>query len=80
MIPELECVALLVDLPELGLKAGDIGTVVHVYPSGAAYEVEFVDLDGWTIGVETLEQAQIRLARRDELERRSAQREARTQY
>ena len=29
-------------LPEEGLKAGDLGAVVHVYEGGAGYEVEFL--------------------------------------
>ena len=29
-----------------GLEAGDIGTIVHVYQDGAAYEVEFVTAEG----------------------------------
>lgn len=77
MIPELECVILLVDLPDRGLSAGDIGTVVHVYPGGQAYEAEFFDLDGTTVGVETVEREQIRPARLDELEERRAVRQAR---
>ncbi len=28
------------------LEAGDVGTVVHVYRDGLAYEVEFTTLDG----------------------------------
>jgi len=41
-IPEHAVVQLLRDLPEEGLKAGETGTVVHVYNEGAAYEVEFI--------------------------------------
>ncbi|WP_122780794.1 DUF4926 domain-containing protein, partial [Pseudomonas viridiflava] len=45
-----DVVMLDVDVPEEGLFAGDIGTVVHecVGP-GAAYEVEFTDEDGRTL-------------------------------
>ena len=42
------------------MKAGDAGTVVHVYRDGLAYEVEFMTLDGKTVAVVTLEAAQIR--------------------
>lgn len=66
-IVELDCVVLVHDLPERRLKAGDVGTVVHVYPGGAAFEVEFVALDGHTLGVETLEARDVRLAARDEV-------------
>ena len=34
MIAELERVALAEDLPEHGLKAGDVGMVAHVYANG----------------------------------------------
>ena len=42
VIPEHAVVRLLPDRPADGLKAGDKGTVVHVYEGGAGYEVEFV--------------------------------------
>ena len=57
---ELELVALAVDLPEHGLKAGDIGTVIHVYRDGEAAEIEFVLADGRTVAVLTLEKADFR--------------------
>jgi hypothetical protein len=43
-----------------GLVAGDVGTVVHIYPDALAYEVEFVALDGHTTAVATVEARQIR--------------------
>ena len=42
------------DITEERLLAGDVGTVVHVYPDGQAYEVEFVSLTGATIAVATV--------------------------
>jgi hypothetical protein len=68
MIKEHECIVLTEDLPGESLKAGDIGTVVHIHEggAGAAYEVEFMTLAGETIAVTTLSAAQVRpLARRD---------------
>ncbi len=66
MIKEHEYAVLTEDLPEAALKAGDIGTVVHVHQNGAGYEVEFMTLTGETIAVVTLMAAQVRpLARRD---------------
>jgi hypothetical protein len=59
-IREREQIVLTSDLPALGLKCGDIGTVVHVHPSGAGFEVEFMTLDGETIGVETLAAESVR--------------------
>lgn len=66
MIKEHDCIVLTQDLPEAGLKAGDIGTVIHVHGSGAGYEVEFMTLAGETVAVATLLPAQVRpIARRD---------------
>ena len=66
MIKEHDCIVLTEDLPAEGLKAGDIGTVVHIHQHGAGYEVEFMTLTGETITVVTLLAAQVRpLTRRD---------------
>jgi hypothetical protein len=46
MIKEHDCVVLTQDLPEEKMKAGDIGTVVHVHQGGFGYEVEFMTLAG----------------------------------
>ncbi len=40
-LPEYARVRLRCALPAVGLKAGALGTVVHVYEGGAGYEVEF---------------------------------------
>ena len=48
-IKELDAVALTCDLPEQGLKRGDVGTVVLVHGNGVAFEMEFVGYDGHTI-------------------------------
>jgi hypothetical protein len=60
MIREHDRVALERDLAEHGLTKGDIGTVVHVYLDGRAYEVEFMTLSGETIAVATLEAGDVR--------------------
>jgi len=66
MIKEHDCSVLLQDLPENSLKAGDIGTVVHIHKGGAGYEVEFMTLVGETVAVVTLLPSQLRpIARRD---------------
>lgn len=59
-IKEHDCVVLTADLPADGLKAGDVGTVVHVHNNGAAYEVEFMTFAGRTIAVATVEASQLR--------------------
>jgi hypothetical protein len=60
MIKEHDCVVLTEDLPDEGLQAGDIGTVVHIHQGGAGYEVEFMTLAGETICVATLLATQVR--------------------
>lgn len=60
MLPEHSQVTLSVPLPALGVEAGDVGMVVHVCAAGATYEAEFMSLDGRTIGVRTLQAAQLR--------------------
>lgn len=60
MIRELDTVVLAHNIDEYGLKQGDIGTVVHCYKEGAAFEVEFVTGEGETVAVLTLTQADIR--------------------
>jgi len=60
MIKEHDRVVLLKDVTEEGLKAGDVGTVVHVYRQGEAFEVEFMTLDGTTVAVVTLPASYVR--------------------
>lgn len=69
MLSLLSMVALTRDIPEHGVRKGVVGTVVHVYPDGAAYEVEFGPIDGESMPVKTLEPGDIRLATRREIER-----------
>ena len=67
MIKELDDVILTCDLPEHGLSAGDIGTVVLVHRGHKGYEVEFTSLDGETIAVVTLMATQVRPSRAGEI-------------
>jgi hypothetical protein len=62
----LEEVVLTRDVPEDGLRQGDIGTVVHLYPTGGL-EVEFFTASGKTRAVVTLETADVREVSDDEL-------------
>ncbi len=55
----LDTVALLVDLPELGLKAGEVGAVVEVLGDGQAFEVEFADESGVPHGLHALKADQL---------------------
>ena len=59
MIQELDTIVLTVDMPEHGLSAGDLGTVVLVHRRGG-YEVEFMTLDGETVAVVSLTPDQVR--------------------
>jgi len=54
----LDTVAVKIDLPVLGLSAGEVGVVVDIYGEDAV-EIEFVDQDGQTYGLHTLEPSQI---------------------
>lgn len=67
MIKEHDRVVLKGEVPEEGLKAGDVGTVVHVHKGGEAFEVEFVTLGGETVAVATLLASQVRPVRRREI-------------
>ena len=60
MIKEHDRVVLKTAVPADGLEAGDVGTVVHLYKDGLAYEVEFTTLNGQTAAVVTVEAAQVR--------------------
>ena len=50
----LSVVALLVDIPESNLFAGQVGTVVECLAADV-YEVEFIDIHGDTLAIETIE-------------------------
>lgn len=63
---ELDTVVLLVDHPEAGLRAGDVGAIVQVYPPDGV-EVEFATASGRTLAVETLRSSDVRPVRDDDL-------------
>ena len=63
---ELDTVVLLRDLPESGLRLGDLGAVVQVY-GREAVEVEFVAASGRTQALLTLPLDDIRSVRDDDL-------------
>ncbi|MBE7537693.1 MAG: DUF4926 domain-containing protein [Opitutaceae bacterium] len=66
-IHELDAVALTGDLPAYNLKRGDVGTAVLVHGNGDAFEVEFVGYDGHTVALVTLERAQVRSLRANDV-------------
>ncbi len=55
----LDTVVLVRDLPEHGLRAGDLGAIVEVYESGEL-EVEFVTASGHTKALVTLRADDVR--------------------
>jgi hypothetical protein len=62
----LDTVVLERDLPDRGLKKGDLGAIVHVYePDGL--EVEFVSAAGRTEALVTLKEADVRALADDDL-------------
>jgi len=66
MIKEHDCVVLTANVPEEGLEAGDVGTVVHIHQGGGGYEVEFMTLTSEMVAIVTLLAGQMRpLSRRD---------------
>lgn len=67
MIKEHDRVVLTAEKPEAGLEPGDVGTVVHTYSEGEAFEVEFVTLMGDTVAVLTVERDEVRPVQSREL-------------
>ena len=67
MIKGHDRVVLKKSVPEQGLKARDVGTVIHVYNKGEAFEVEFLTLHGETVAVATLEASQVRPVQKKEI-------------
>lgn len=64
---EHERIVLTTNVPEYGLQAGDVGTIVHIYEGAQAYEVEFVTLTGKTVAVVTVPSNQARSVQEDEI-------------
>lgn len=57
---EHDLVVLTIDRPDHGLEAGDVGTVVHCYDDGEAFEVEFSSAGARSIAVLTLDKEGLR--------------------
>lgn len=66
MIRELDRVVLTVDVPDHGLKSGDVGTVVLAHDR-KGFEVEFMTLAGETLAVVSLFPEQVRPIGRREI-------------
>jgi hypothetical protein len=63
---ELDTVVLIRDVPESGLRAGDLGAVVQTY-GDEAVEVEFVTASGRTQALLTLRSQDVRAVRDNDL-------------
>jgi Domain of unknown function (DUF4926) len=66
-IKEHDRIVLKTAIAAENLEAGDVGTVVHIYRDGLAYEVEFTTLNGDTAAVVTVEAAQVRPVHKHEI-------------
>jgi len=60
MIKEHQRVILTNDLAPEGLKAGDVGTVIHVHRGSEALKVKFLTLQGETAAIATVDVSSIR--------------------
>jgi hypothetical protein len=67
MLKEHERAVLTIELPDYGLKIGDVGTIVHIYSDEMAYEIEFFTLDGHRLDVVTVEISQVRPIKRNDV-------------
>lgn len=63
---ELDTVVMVRDRPDVGLRAGDLGALVHLYAPDA-FEVEFVTASGRTQAVVSLTAADVRPVQDDDL-------------
>jgi hypothetical protein len=59
-IKEHDRIVLTSPLPGEGLEVGDVGTVLHVYGDGQAFEAEFTTLHGNTAAVAAVEAPAVR--------------------
>ena len=51
---------LTTQVPAERLECGDVGTVIHIYADGKAFEIEFMTLDGQTAAVATVAASAVR--------------------
>lgn len=67
MFKELDRIALARDLPEQGLKEGDIGVIVDANGPNGPFIVEFVAFGGETIAIVDLPENAIRALKKREI-------------
>ena len=73
MFKEHDCIVLTADVDESGLKSGDGGTIVHIYPGGEVFVVEFISSDGYTADIVDVPASQIRPMASSEIARHNAE-------
>lgn len=64
---EHETVVLIRDHAEHGLRAGDVGTIVHIYKEPEMCDVEFVRADGRPVAILTLSTTEFRKMKTDDM-------------
>ncbi len=67
MFQEFEEVVLVVDIPEYGLEAGDVGTIVDLDKTGQQVTLEFFALNGRTLAVVPVPIQHVRMAGSNEI-------------
>ena len=60
MLEEQDYIVLTEDMPGKGLKAGDVGVIIHIHGQEEAFEVEFSVLGGSSLAVATVLASQAR--------------------
>ena len=70
MFKEHDCVALTSDIEKKGLKSGDGGTIVHIYPGYDVFVVEFISSDGYDADIVDVPVSQLRPMTSSEVARR----------
>lgn len=64
---EHDTVVLCRDYPDHGLRAGDVGAIVHVYEGADAFDVEFTRADGTPVAILTVTGEAVRPMRDNDL-------------
>ena len=64
---ELEVIELTHDILKHNLKKGARGTVVEIYKNGEAYEIEFVNAEGKTVALLTLDSSEFRNIKKNDM-------------
>ena len=73
MFKEHDCIVLTTEIDENGLKSGDGGTIVHIYPGGEVFVVEFISPDGYTADIVDVPASQVRPMTSSEVARHNAE-------